>query len=140
MENLRKAFFMVGSPAFFVISKLALEIHPPAVVLNLQAFRKQGESLDEFNRIAKDNRCVSQNYSMKLPQGASIARPNPCFGPNARRHFLGACTGAVSTTGVGGASGTRISTFAALRRLATWSRVTSLPLRCFKYCPSSSFT
>jgi hypothetical protein len=48
MENLSKVFFMVGSPAFFVISKLALEIHPPTVLVNLQAFRRQGKSLDEF--------------------------------------------------------------------------------------------
>jgi hypothetical protein len=40
---------MIGSPEFFVISKLALEIHPPAILVNLQAFRKQGKSLDEFN-------------------------------------------------------------------------------------------
>jgi hypothetical protein len=49
MKNLSKVFFMIGSPEFFVISKLALEIHPPAILVNLQAFRKQGKSLDEFN-------------------------------------------------------------------------------------------
>jgi hypothetical protein len=54
MENLSKAFFMVGSLEFFVISKLALEIHSLAILVNLQAFQKQGKSLDEFNRIARD--------------------------------------------------------------------------------------